>query len=114
MNKTKCSQRTSPPPPPRQNNTDPFNIKNVVRVRWSDGVQCTRVSTGQLSRSHSQYYTASLWMSEATTQMSVRLAKTPTTGTQDFEGTKCAVSEGEGLAGKKSGHRVKVIVKVKE
>ncbi len=73
-NKTKCSQRKSPPPPPpRHHNTDPFNIKNVVRVRWSDGVQCTRVSTGQLSRSHSQYYTASLLMREATTQMSVRL-----------------------------------------
>lgn len=66
-------RKSPPPPPPRHHNTDPFNIKNVAGVRWSDGVQRTRVSTGQLSRSHSPYYTASLLMSEATTQMSVRL-----------------------------------------
>lgn len=118
MNKTKCPQRKSPPPPPRHHNTDPFNIKNVVRVRWSDGVQRTRVSTGQLSRSHSQYYTASLLTSNPTTQMSVRLVNSD--DRQQYirfvRHKMCSVWErggGEGLPGRDQGVGLK-IVKVKE
>lgn len=79
-------------------------------------VQSTWVSTGQLSRSHSQYYTASLLMSEATTQMSISLVNSDDRQqyVRFLRYKTCHVWWGggdffPGLAGKKFGHGVTVI-----